>query len=120
MDKFEEKRKTPRIEEKLPIKVTEGDYCTVVETENISATGVYFTTDKPMPLMSKVMITLLLPTNTGKNTKIKCSGTVVRVVPIGVQDKTIYETAIFFDDITERTKNLILRYVKKVMSITPQ
>ena len=116
MNKFEEKRRMPRIEEKLPIKVMEGDYCTVVETTNISASGVYFTTDKPLPPMSKVLITLLLPTNTGKNTKVECNGTVVRVVPMSDQSKTLYETAIFFDDITEKTKNVISRYVKKIMS----
>jgi hypothetical protein len=118
MNKFEEKRKTPRIEEKIPIKVREGDYCAVVETENISASGVYFTTDKPLPLMSKVMITLLLPTDRGKNTKIECKGTVVRTMPIAVQNKTIYETAIFFDEIDEKTKNIISHYVKRAMSKT--
>jgi len=111
----EEKRGTPRIEEKLPLKVTEGDYRAVVETKNISASGVYFTTDKPIPLMSKVIITLLLPTAPCKNTKVECSGTVVRVVPTTAGDKTLYETAIFFDEITEKTKNIISKYVKKVI-----
>lgn len=116
MERFQEKRSMPRIEEKLPIKVMEGDYCTLVETKNISASGVYFTTDNPLPMMSKVMITLLLPANTGKNAKIECNGTVVRIVPITVTDKTIYETAIFFDDVTEKTKTIISRYIKKIMA----
>jgi hypothetical protein len=116
MDRFKEKRATPRIEEKLPIKVMEGDYQTVVETKNISASGLYFTTNKPLPLMSKVMVTLLLPTGTGKNTKIECIGTVVRVVPISDHSRVIYETAIFFDDITERTKKIISHHIRKVMT----
>lgn len=116
MNKFQEKRSMPRIEEKLPIKVMEGDYCAVVETKNISASGLYFTAEKPLPLMSKVLITLLLPTSPKKNTKIECNGTVVRAVPISSVNKIIYETAIFFDDITERTKNIISRYISKVMS----
>lgn len=115
MDKFEEKRGTPRIKEKLPIKVMEGDYCAVVETKNISATGVYFIASKPIPLMSKVLITLLLPNSAGRNTKMECNGTVVRVVPTTVQDKATYETAIFFDDTTEKNKNIISKYVKRVM-----
>lgn len=115
MSKFEEKRSAPRIEEKIAIKVMEGDYCAVVETKNISASGVYFTAEKPLSPMSKVIITLLLPTNTTKNSKIECSGTVVRVVPKTLQSKTIYETAIFFDDITEKAKNIILRHVKKII-----
>jgi hypothetical protein len=118
MEKFAEKRRMPRIEDKLPIKIMEGDYCTVVETKNISASGVYFATDKPLPLMSKVLITLLLPTTSGKNAKIECNGTVVRVAPITNQPKTIYETAIFFDDITEKTKSAISRYVAKIMNPT--
>src|SRR3989338_1379552 len=107
MENLREKRRTPRIEEKLPLRVAEGDYQAVVETKNVSASGVYFTTEKPMPLMSKVIITILLPTGTRKNTKIECKGTVVRVVPVSLQEKTIYETAIFFDDITEKNKNII-------------
>jgi len=121
MNKFEEKRKTPRIEKKIPIKVREGDYCSVVETKNISASGVYFTTEKPLPHMSKVMVTLLLPTNRDRNTKIECKGTVVRTTPVAVQNnqnKTIYEMAIFFDEINEKTKNIISRYVKRTMSKT--
>ena len=116
MEKAREKRSTPRVEEKLPLRVTEGDRQAVVETKNISASGVYFTTEKPMPLMSKVIITLLLPTRAGKNTKVECNGTIVRVVPMDAQSKTIYETAIFFDDITEKSKNVISRYVKKIIS----
>jgi len=115
MEKPEEKRGTPRIEQRLPIKVAEGDYRTVVETKNISASGVYFSTEKAIPLMSKVIITLLLPTNAGKNAKIECKGTVVRVVPMNTPNKPLYETAIFFDDITQKTKNIILRHVKKAM-----
>ena len=113
---MEEKRRTPRIEEKLPIKVSEGDYRAVVETKNISASGVYFTAERAMPILSKVMITLLLPTNAGRNSKIECRGIVVRVVPKTVQDKTMYETAILFDDVTEKTKNIISRHVKRVIS----
>lgn len=118
MNKIEEKRSTPRVEEKLPIRVAEGDYRAVVETKNISASGVYFTTEKAIPPMSKVIITLLLPTSARKNTKVECNGTVVRIVPISAQNKTMYETAIFFDDITEKTKNIILRHVKKTISRT--
>ena len=116
MENMKEKRSTPRIEEKLPIRVAEGDYQAVVETKNVSASGVYFITEKPMPLMSKVVITLLLPGGPRKNTKIECSGTVVRVVPVPAQDKTTYETAIFFDDITEKSKNIISRHVKRAIS----
>jgi len=118
MVNFQEKRSTPRIKEKLAIKVMEGDYCTVVETNNISATGLYFTTDRPLPLMSKVIITLLLPASSGRTSKIECNGTVVRTSPMAIANKTIYETAIFFDDITEKTKCLISRYIKKVISGT--
>ena len=116
MSNMKEKRSTPRVEQKLPLRVTEGDYQAVVETKNISATRVYFITQKPMPLMSKVIITLLLPTSTGKNIKVECNGTVVRVVPMGRENKSIYETAIFFDDITEKSKNIISRHIKKIIS----
>ena len=116
MNNIDEKRSTPRIEEKLALKISEGDYTTVVETKNISASGVYFTANKPMPIMSRVMITILLPTNTARNNKIELDGTVVRVMPIAIQDETLYETAIFFNEISERAKHIISRHIKKVIS----
>lgn len=115
MDRLNEKRKTPRVAESLPIKIMEGDCGIVVETKNISASGAYLVTDKPMPLMSKVMVTLLIPDGESKNNKAQCGGTVVRTAPTTINDKTFYETAIFFDDITEKTKNLISRHVKNIM-----
>lgn len=115
MDRLNEKRKTPRVEEKLPIKIMEGDHGIVVETKNISASGAYLITDKPMPLMSKVMVTLLIPECEGKNNKVQCGGTVVRTAPTTLNNKTLYETAIFFDDITEKAKNMISRHVKNLM-----
>lgn len=115
MDRLNEKRKTPRIEERLPIKIIEGDSGIVVETKNISASGAYFTTDKPMPLMSRVVITLLIPEGEGKNSRIECGGTVVRTVPTTQKDGTFYETAIFFDEITDKAKNTILKHIKNIM-----
>ncbi|MBL7071777.1 MAG: PilZ domain-containing protein [Candidatus Omnitrophica bacterium] len=116
MSDFQEKRSKPRIQQKLAIKVMEGDYCAVVETNNISESGVYFTADRPLPLMSRVAITLLLPTGSGKNSKIECGGTVVRTAPIASNIKITYDTAIFFNDINEKTKNLISRHIKKIIT----
>lgn len=116
MDRSDEKRQTPRVEEKLPIKIIEGDSGMVVETKNISASGTYFITDRPMPVMSRVMITLLIPDTDGKNSKVECGGTVVRTVPTTIQGKTFYETAIFFDDIAEKAKNTILKYIRKIIT----
>jgi len=115
MDRLSEKRKTPRVEEKLPIKIMEGESGIVVETKNISASGAYLIMDKPMPLMSKVMVVLLIPECEGKNNKVQCGGTVVRTYPTTLNDKTLYETAIFFDDITEKSKNIISKHVKTIM-----
>lgn len=116
MERLNEKRQALRIEERLPIKIIEGASGMVVETKNISASGVYFTTDKPMPIMSKVMITMLIPDAHGKNSKVECAGTVVRTAPANERDKTLYETAIFFDDITEKAKNTILKHIKKIIT----
>lgn len=115
MDRMNEKRKTPRIDEKLPIKIMEGDCGIVVETKNISASGAYLITDRPMPLMSKVIVTLLIPESGSKNNNVQCGGTVVRTAPTTINDKTLYETAIFFDDITEKSKNIISRHVKSLI-----
>lgn len=115
MDRISEKRNTPRVEEKIPIKIMEGESGIVVETKNISASGAYLVTEKPMPLMSRVMIILLIPECEGRNSKVQCGGTVVRTSPTTFNDKTFYETAIFFDDITEKAKGVISKHVKTVM-----
>lgn len=115
MERLSEKRKTPRVEEKLPIKIMEGESGIIVETKNVSASGAYLVMDKPMPLMSKVMVILLIPECEGKNNKVRCGGTVVRTYPTTLNDKTFYETAIFFDDITEKSKNIISKHVKTVI-----
>ena len=112
----QDKRRSPRVRENLPIKITEGGENLVVESKNISSSGAYCITLKPVPLMSKVALTMLLPGPGNKKCRVDCGGTIVRILPVCVEGKNVFEAAIFFDNITDQARANIDRYVKSIMT----
>lgn len=112
----QERRRSPRTVSSLPLKISKSGLDVITETRNISCSGVYCRTNKPLPMMSKVDITLLLPLCFGHkvNTKkIRCNGVIVRTEPIIVQelDSACQNIAIFFTDLSKKDKNSITQYV---------
>jgi len=107
-----ERRKDPRLEDNIPVKICQegGDF--VAETQNISRSGAYCRVDRCIELMTKLKIHLLLtsPENGKKGArKVSCEGVVVRSEPvIGGEG---YHLAIFFSDITKRDAEYITDYV---------
>ncbi|MBN3038486.1 MAG: PilZ domain-containing protein [Candidatus Omnitrophica bacterium] len=111
-----ERRKHPRTASILPLKISKRDLDVITETRNISCSGVYCRVTQPIPLMSKIDLTLLLPICSSKKVltkKIKCSGVVVRSEPVIVKeaDTACQNVAIFFTDLTKRDKDTIAQYV---------
>jgi c-di-GMP-binding flagellar brake protein YcgR len=111
-----EKRKHQRTDTILPIKIYKRGLDVITETRNISCSGIYCRINKPLPLMSKVGITLLLPTHSGNKVctkKIKCNGVVVRSEPVIVEDadSACQNIAVFFTDLSGKDKNKIDQYV---------
>lgn len=92
--------------EKLEVRVTEA--------MNITSTGAYCKTDKPLPLLSKVSLTLLMPHS---NKKIECRGTVVRIHPVPADDaKQSYDVAIYFDEMNKDDKEILSGYLEGSLS----
>ena len=56
-----EKRKYPRIKQSLPIKISNHNLIVTVETNDISANGVYCLIDREIPIMTKLQIMLFVP-----------------------------------------------------------
>lgn len=111
-----ERRKHPRSQSALPLKISKRDLDLITETRNVSCSGVYCRVNKPVPLMSKIDLTLLLPIFGGKKVltrKIKCAGVVVRSEPVILKeaDEACQNVAIFFTDLTRKDKDTIADYV---------
>tara|TARA_B100000745_G_scaffold219027_1_gene145788 strand:- start:47 stop:415 length:369 start_codon:yes stop_codon:yes gene_type:complete len=107
-----ERRRDPRVDNNIPIKIKcdNGDF--VTETANISRSGLYCKVDSPVEMMTKMKICLLIPLKQGEKTttkKVNCGGVVVR------SDSSVGGTnlAIFFNDISQRDSDLIADYVSQ-------
>ncbi|NQS99505.1 MAG: PilZ domain-containing protein [Candidatus Omnitrophica bacterium] len=111
-----ERRDHPRATANLGLKIRNKGLYLITDTRNISCSGVYCRVNKPLPLMSKISLTLLIPIrNKDKiNTvKIRCNGVVVRSEPEILEDAdTAYQNiAIFFTDLPKKDRSNIAQYV---------
>ena len=107
-----ERRKDPRFENNVPVKICQEDGDFVTETKNISRSGAYCCVDQFIAPMTRLKIHLLLSIlNGGKSStrKISCEGIVVRSEPM--LDEKKYHIAIFFNDITRRDAAYITDFV---------
>jgi c-di-GMP-binding flagellar brake protein YcgR len=112
---FRERRRFPRVNAGLPLKIRSVDYDFVTETRNISCIGAYFTINKYIEPLTKVSIVLLLPKrNPDDKTaqKIQCTGVVIRAE---ANTDGRFNVAVFFNDIKERDKQKISQYVKQIV-----
>ena len=99
----------------MEIKLSGSDYARV-ESINVSANGVYFSSKRHIPLLTKLGITLMLPETTegapAGTHEVYCEGVVVRVDPEepkkSPQD---YEIACFFTSISEPDKGHLDTYI---------
>ena len=111
-----ERRKHPRLRSIIPLKISKRGLDVITETGNLSCSGVYCRVNKPIPVMSKIGITLLLPIQSNNRVltkKIKCSGVVVRSEPLIVEeaDTAWQNIAIFFTDLSKKDKDKIAQYI---------
>ena len=109
-----EKRQYPRVKSDLSLKLALEGANVITKAENISASGAYCKVDKPIPLMSRIKIILLLPSANKKSKKIDTTGVVVREHPVIVSGKILhYDVAIFFDSLSIRDKELIADHIRR-------
>lgn len=114
---MKERRKAPRIENSLPLKISYPDFDIVTETKNISSSGVYCSVSKALEPMTKLNIVILVPNTTGRYKtirKINCEGVVVRKEEsknVKNNGKHPYFIGIFFNDIKETDRKALAAYI---------
>jgi len=107
-----EKRRKQKMINPIPVEIKEKNTTFVAQTTNISSSGVYCRTTQPVPLLSKVAITLVVSDSAKGKKSIECKGTIVRTHPVVVEEKIVgYDVAIFFNELSEEDKVLISEHV---------
>ena len=111
-----ERRRHPRLEKSIPIKISSGDMDIVTETRNLSCSGAFCLVNKLITPMTKLKLHLLLPLKRNKKViskRINCQGVVVRSESAVDQDS--FQTAIFFSDISPKDSQVIHEFVESTM-----
>jgi hypothetical protein len=111
-----DRRKFPRLQGNIPVKIYSDDFDFVTETKNLSRNGVYCRVDKYIEPMTKLKMHLLLSCKKeGKivTQKISCQGVIVRTE--SVPGTEIFNVAIYFNDIKERDADNISVFVETML-----
>jgi integration host factor subunit alpha len=112
-----ERRRHPRINGRLQFKVKAEDFDTVTETINLSCLGAYCQLNKHIPLMTSLKIALALPYGDQGNEfdYVECNGVVVRIEEVLSETNmdSVYNTAIYFNEIEESEKEKIADFFQK-------
>lgn len=107
-----ERRRDPRLQKSVPLKLSCDDGDFVSESGNISRSGVYCRVNQYIAPMMKLKVQLLLPVRSlGKKVikKLSCRGVVVRSEPVISED--FYNVAIFFNEISQKNIALLTDYI---------
>lgn len=115
---MDERRKSPRVEKILPIKLSGNESDILTETHNISASGAYFSLERSLELMTKLNVVLLIPIKKNKTKtiqKINCTGVVVRCEIADTEAKLPYQAAMYFSDIKDRDKKILHLYIASLL-----
>ncbi len=108
----QERRRAPRVNHQIPIKIIQEDGDIVTETVNISRSGVYCQVNRALAPMSKLKVRLLLQLNHKDkwiNKPVTCAGVVVRTEPAAKTNT--YNVAIFFNDLSKKDSENIATYI---------
>ena len=111
-----EKRRHPRLESNIPLKISSAVGDILTETRNLSCSGAFCRVAQRLEPMTKLKIHLLLPLQKSDKIttkKISCQGVIVRVQ--AAEDGDYYDTAIFFSDIAPKDSRTINEFVESMM-----
>ncbi len=115
--KFEEKRKSPRIDYAIPLDISFGGDVLNSETVNLSRAGLYCRVGVQIPLMTQLGVVFKLPGNDydARSQLVTCAGVVVRNEGVLSDSggKEEYEIAVFFYDIDNEEEDKIDDFIKK-------
>ena len=114
-----DRRRAPRIAERLALAITEAGAQLTAQTNNLSASGAYCTLDQFLAPMTKLQLRFELPDGS-RSRLVRCSGVVVRVEPVITDaDHGRYHVAIFFTELAARDRTAITRFVRQRLSAPP-
>ena len=117
MKQGKDRRKYPRLEKRLPIKVAANGYDFSTTTHNLCCAGAYCTIRRYVPPFTKLRVKLYLPCpKTKKTMEIECCGVVVRTED---ESNGFFNIAIFFNEIKVNPRKKIADYVHQCLSDTP-
>jgi hypothetical protein len=113
-----ERRRHPRVEEKIPLKIKDEGFDAISVTKNISCSGVFCQVEGYFPLLSKVKIVLLLPSEEkAKAHPIHIEGVVVRSEPVkSSPESNCRNVAIFFSRIKRQDASKISNYINSILA----
>ena len=112
----QERRRYPRLDNNVPLKISSDDFDVVTETQNLSCSGAYCRVDKYLEPMTRLKIHLLLPLkkhNKIVTKKISCQGVIVRSE--SVPGDKYFNIAIYFNDIQQKDINSLNDYINSVL-----
>ncbi len=113
-----ERRRAPRIAERIALSIADAGTALQTETKNLSASGVYCTLDRFLAPMTKLQLQFDLP-HGSRRARIRCMGVIVRVEPVPASaERGRYNTAIFFTELSERDRSVIARFVRERLAAT--
>jgi len=110
-----ERRRHPRIEQHLPLRIAADGYDFLTTTKNISCLGAYCRLDKYIPPFTKISVRLTLPVAARKErdiSRVECQGVIVRA-----EDDADggFNIAIFFNEIADTQRKKITQYISKFL-----
>jgi len=113
-----ERRRHPRVEEKLPLKIKDEGFDAISVTKNVSCSGVFCQVDGYFPLLSKVKIVLLLPSKEkAKAHPIHIEGVIVRSEQVNASPESNFRNiAIFFNKIKRQDTIKISKYINSILA----
>lgn len=117
MNMMSERRKHPRLENNIPVKISSEEFDVVTETFNLSCSGAYCSVKKYLEPMTKLDIHLLVPLrrrNKLITKKISCQGIIVRIESQHAQDG--FNAAIYFNDIKDKDRKSLSEYVDATLA----
>jgi c-di-GMP-binding flagellar brake protein YcgR len=110
----EERRRFPRIKDKgISIQIKAEGFKAITQSLDVSASGIYCKITERIPLMTRLEIVLALPEeNKESPTIINVEGIVVREHPV-IKDGRAehYDVAIYFNSLTPRERDTLVRYI---------
>ena len=112
----QEKRRHPRLEKKIPVKISSDHGDILTETKNLSCSGAFCSMSQRLEPMTKLRIHLLLPWRKNDkiiSKKVTCQGVVVRVAIVPGQPDC-FDTAIFFSDIAPKDVRTISEFIESM------